>query len=227
MEELAKASYRRYRHFVYEKEEFLQYFSQSTPIDEISRLNIGSRPARRRETTTIDDLRAIPWVFSWMQSRQTLPGWFGFGTAFNQYLELHSMAGLSTLREMYQEWPFFQAVLDFMQMSSQKADMHIAGHYAQLVEDKALGQQMFQAIVEEYGATTQAILLITQQKQLLDNRLSLQHSIRLRNPYVDPLSYAQVLLLQASLIRCQAPTSKTAAKSAYAAPSQQAPYLLE
>ncbi len=196
MQELAETAYRHYRSFVYEQKDFLTYFNQSTPINEISRLNIGSRPARRRESAGIEDLRAIPWVFSWTQSRQAIPGWFGFGTAFNHFLEMHSMAGLSVLREMYQEWSFFQTVMDLMQMSTQKADLHMARHYAGLVEDRALGKRLFGMIEDEYEATTHAIVLITQQKHILDNQQALQHSIRLRNPYVDPMSYAQVALLE-------------------------------
>lgn len=197
MQELSDTSYEAYRSFIYETPGFVEYFRQATPIDEISRLNIGSRPARRKETARIEDLRAIPWVFSWMQCRQIVPGWFGFGAAFNRYLSLHSMRGLSHMREMYQEWPFFQTLVDFMQMSTQKADMHIARLYSSLVSDESLKEKFYERIAQEYDATLQAILSITQQKEILENSKSLQHSIRLRNPYVDPLSYAQVILLKA------------------------------
>ncbi len=196
MHMLSEAAYQRYRAFVYETNGFMDYYKQSTPIDEVSRLNIGSRPARRRDNEKIEDLRAIPWVFSWMQSRQTVPGWFGFGAAFNQYVALNPKTGLSLLREMYQEWPFFRAVVDFMQMSTQKADMHIARHYADLVEDEELRTRFFQWVVTEFNDTIKAILAITRQKEILDNNYALQHSIRLRNPYVDPISYAQLILLK-------------------------------
>ena len=196
MEELSESAYRIYRQLVYESEGFLEYYTQSTPIEEVSRLNIGSRPARRHENTKIKDLRAIPWVFSWMQSRQTAPGWYGFGSAFNHYLAMKSMVGLALLREMYQEWPFFSALVDFMQMSMQKADIPIARHYADLVKNDSLRKNFFSRITKEFEATTQAILSITQQSEILENAYALQHSIRLRNPYVDPLSYAQVLLLK-------------------------------
>ncbi len=196
MEQLSSAAFRTYRRFVYESDGFLQYYTESTLIEEISRLNIGSRPPKRRATEGIQDLRAIPWVFSWMQSRQTVPGWFGFGSAVDHFLSAESMQGLSTLREMYQEWPFFTALVDFMQMSTQKADMHIARYYAGLVGDADLREEFFGIIIKEFDSTLQAILSITQQKQILDNNYALQHSIRLRNPYVDPLSYAQVILLK-------------------------------
>jgi phosphoenolpyruvate carboxylase len=205
MQELSDAAYRSYRSFIYESPGFLEYYTQSTPINEISRLNIGSRPARRwfgggtdrrRDEMAIEHLRAIPWVFSWMQCRQTVPGWFGFGSAFRQYWDHHSEKGMALLREMYREWPFFRALIDFMQMSTQKADMHIAKHYAGLVHHRKLREHFFETIENEFAATREAILKITEQRKILDNHYALQHSIRLRNPYVDPLSYAQVILLE-------------------------------
>ncbi len=197
MQELSDAAYREYRKLVVETPGFYEYYRESTPIEEVARLNIGSRPARRVSGGGIEDLRAIPWVFSWMQSRQTIPGWYGFGGAVNQFLEGKSLQGPSILREMYQEWPFFRALVDFMQMSTQKADMHISRRYAGLVKDAALRDKFFGMISREYDATIEAILLITQQKEILDNSYALQHSIRLRNPYVDPLNYAQAALLEA------------------------------
>lgn len=185
-----------YQDFVRGSADFMEYYTQSTPIREVSSLNIGSRPARRKDAGDIKDLRAIPWVFSWMQSRQTVPGWFGFGSAFNQIVRIKSIAGLSVFREMYQEWPFFKALIDFMQMSTQKADMHIAGCYANLVTPTELGKKYFGWIKQEFEDTVQAILLITQQDDILQHQYTLQHSIRLRNPYIDPLSYAQLTLLE-------------------------------
>ena len=195
MRELSEASYQRYQYFVRDAGDFVRYYTQATPMSEISRMNIGSRPTHRKQVGGIEDLRAIPWVFSWMQSRQTLPGWFGFGFAVDHYLAMNAMGGLAKLREMYQEWDFFRAIIDFMQMSLEKGDMHIARHYAGLVEDAVLRDKFFGIILEEYRSTTQAILSITQQKEILENAVSLRHSINLRNPYVDPLSYAQVVLL--------------------------------
>ena len=192
METLAQESYKTYRTLVYEDKDFLIYFLESTPIEEISSLNIGSRPARRVETERIEDLRAIPWVFSWMQSRVTLPSWFGFGAAVKRFLEI---SPLSDLREMYQKWPFFQTLVDFTQMSIQKADIRIARLYANLVRDKGVRERIFSVIEGEYLETRKAILEITQQQEILEKNFTLQNSIRLRNPYVDPMSYSQVNLL--------------------------------
>ncbi len=196
MENLSDAAYGQYRGVIYSDNDFKKYFSEATPIKEISKLNIGSRPAKRQQSEEIADLRAIPWVFSWMQSRQTLPGWFGFGTAFRRYIAMNAMAGLSELREMYQEWPFFHALIDFMQMSMEKGDMHIAKHYMGLVSDKAIGRKIYEEIIKEHELVREAILLITHQSEMLEKSPSLSHSIQLRNPYVDPLSYAQIILLK-------------------------------
>ncbi len=195
MEILADSAYGEYRRLVYETEGFVDYFGQSTPLEEISKLNIGSRPPKRRGGNRVEDLRAIPWVFSWMQSRQILPGWYGFGYAFNQTLEKRGPEVLAELQDMYQNWDFFRSLIDFMEMSSQKADMEIARHYANLVEDKDLSRKIFGRIKEEYETTLQAINKIIQQKEILDETPILKHSILLRNPYVDPLSYAQVILI--------------------------------
>ncbi|HTL46510.1 MAG TPA: phosphoenolpyruvate carboxylase [Verrucomicrobiae bacterium] len=195
MQELSDIAYHAYRNLVYETEGFRDYFAQTTPIGIVSRLNIGSRPAKRGQSDRIEDLRAIPWVFSWTQSRQTLPGWYGFGSAFNAFVNAKPHA-LARLKEMYEEWPFFRVVVDLLEMSTQKADMRIARHYAALAEDQVLGQGFFNQIVREFEATTKAILSITGEKEVLDTSGVLQHSIRLRNPYVDPLSYAQVILME-------------------------------
>lgn len=196
MEFLSQEALKTYRELVDGTGDFMQYYSESTPIREISRMNIGSRPASRTASQNFSDLRAIPWVFSWMQSRQTVPGWFGFATAVERYLQKERPKRLRRLREMYKRWPFFRAVVDFMQMSTQKADMHIARHYANLVKNKKPREHYFGMIKKEYDLTREVILAITQQKEILENAYALQHSIRLRNPYVDPLSYAQVILLK-------------------------------
>lgn len=194
MRQIADVSFRSYRNLV-DEENFFEYYNQSTPIAEIARLNIGSRPAKRRETTGLGDLRAIPWVFSWMQSRQTVPGWYGFGTGVEAFLNNNS-GGISTLREMYRRWPFFRAIVDFMQMSTQKADMHISRQYAGLVSKESLRTHFYKVITDEFNLTIKALLSITEQKAILENAYSLQHSIQLRNPFIDPLSYAQVILLK-------------------------------
>ncbi len=192
MEELSESSFQAYRSLVYEDPDFLVYFYYATPIEEVSSLNLGSRPARRIESKRIEDLRAIPWVFSWMQSRATLPSWYGFGTAARRFLEKSSIA---ILQDMYRRWPFFQTVVDLMQMSMQKADLAIARLYAGLVPDEKIREKFFSQIKEEFERTRKVILEITGQEELLDRNYALQNSIRLRNPYVDPISYAQVILL--------------------------------
>ena len=193
MNDLSSESYRTYRALVYEDPDFLYYFHHATPIEEISSLNIGSRPAKRFESQRIEDLRAIPWVFSWMQSRVNLPSWYGFGTAVRQFIEKSSVA---PLQEMYLKWPFFQTVLDLLQMSIQKADLQIARLYAELVPEKHIREKFFNQIEKEFHQTRKMILEITQQQEILEKNHALQNSIRLRNPYVDPMSYAQTILLK-------------------------------
>lgn len=211
-EELSELSYKAYRALIYEDPEFVTFFQQTTPIYEIQELNIGSRPAKRNASSArIEDLRAIPWVFSWTQSRYTLPGWYGFASAVREWLgesgaesvERDKSASRSPvaarralLQQMYSDWPFFKAQLDFMQMSAQKADMHIAGRYAELVEDEALRQRIFSRIEKEHQDVARVVTEITQQHELLENNATLQKSIRLRNPYVDALSYFQIALLK-------------------------------
>jgi len=204
MEELAEDSYQSYRSLVYDDPDFLTYFRHAAPIQEVSNLNIGSRPARRLESERIEDLRAIPWVFSWMQSRVTLPGWYGFGQAVEKFVgrgevsppvRIGRQDRAPTLQDMYRRWPFFQTLVDFMQMSIQKADLGIARLYAELVPDLRIQEKFFSRIGEEHARTRKAILEITQQEEILDNNYTLQNSIRLRNPYVDPMSYSQVILL--------------------------------
>ena len=195
MDEIAANARSSYRRLVYEEPEFARFFRQATPIDELSYLNIGSRPPARGDARTIADLRAIPWVFAWMQSRFTLPGWYGLGTALWEYLT-RGEDNLPRLRRMYREWPFLRTTLDNAQMSLAKADMHIAELYAGLVEDRELAQRIFTLIESEYAVSRAMVLVVTEQEELLDNAPVLQRSIRLRNPYVDPLSYIQVELLR-------------------------------
>ncbi|MBI2167325.1 MAG: phosphoenolpyruvate carboxylase [Candidatus Omnitrophica bacterium] len=191
IEALSRESYRAYRSLVYEDPGFPEYFRSATPIEEISAHHIGSRPARRVESSRIEDLRAIPWVFSWMQSRTILPSWFGLASALGRTEKV----SLQDLREMYRRWPFFRTLIDFMQMSMQKADFRIASLYAGLVPDAKIREKIFSRLEEEYARTLKILLEVTGQKEILDNYYALQNSIRLRNPYVDPMSYAQVILL--------------------------------
>ncbi len=195
MDRMAAHALDAYRRLVYGTPGFLTYFHQATPIDVITELTLGSRPARRTGRATLEDLRAIPWVFAWMQSRHTLPGWYGLGTALHRFM-WETPDGLTTLRRLYRDWPFFQAVIDNAQMALGKADMAIAGRYATLVEDPDIRRRVYHAIVTEYVRTREAILAVTQQHDLLDNEPVLQRAIRLRNPYVDPLNLVQIGLLR-------------------------------
>src|SRR3989440_368856 len=195
MHTLSAKAYTRYQHLIYENPEFLSYFEQATPILELGYLNIGSRPARRTTDRSIAELRAIPWVFSWMQSRYVLPSWYGVGGALEEYIT-EDPARLAQLQEMYRSWPFLRAFVDNLQMTLSKADMHIAHHYALLVDDETLRRSISTEIEQEYARTRRIVLQIVGSQALLDNSPVLQRSIRLRNPYVDPLSYFQVALLR-------------------------------
>jgi phosphoenolpyruvate carboxylase len=169
---------------------FLEYWRAATPIDEISRLRLGSRPAARRGgVLTRSGVRAIPWVFSWMQSRFNLPGWYGLGTAL-------ALAEPERLREMYAEWPFFRALLDNAEMSLLKADLGIAALYSELVPDRALAAKVWDAVEAEYARTCETILRVTGHAELMDGDPVIQRSVALRNPYVDPLNYLQVEMLR-------------------------------
>jgi len=196
MDRLSANAYIRYRRFIYDDPAFLRYFEQATPILELDWLNIGSRPARRTQgRRIIEELRAIPWVFSWMQSRYVLPSWYGVGGALEEYMA-EAPERLAQLQEMYRSWPFMRAFLDNLQMTLSKADMHIARHYASLVDDEEMRRSISEEIEQEYERTRRMLLLIVGGTALLDNTPVLQRSIRLRNPYVDPLSYFQVALLR-------------------------------
>ena len=189
LEAASERSERKYRSLV-ENPAFLRYFHEATPIEQLAQMNIGSRPAKRRQTADISDLRAIPWVFAWTQSRVNLPGWYGLGTG----LQAESPQRMGVLRNMYQDWPFFRTVIDRAQLSMRRADMTIAALYASLA-DTATQNAVFAEIMAEFRRTEQLILEITGQAALLDNEPWLQRSINLRNPYVDPLNYIQVALL--------------------------------
>ncbi len=195
MDEVSDTAFAAYRALVYGDSGFVRYFQEATPVGELAQLNIGSRPPKRTASDRIEDLRAIPWVFSWMQSRHTLPGWYGVGTALSAYAD-QSAAHLERLQAMYREWPFFATTIDNAQMSLAKADMEIAARYAALVTDPALRDRIYGAVAAEYAKSVAIIRRITGLDALLDNQRVLQKSIRLRNPYVDPLSYLQVELLK-------------------------------
>jgi len=201
---LSQHSMAAYRALVYETPGFTDYFFQATPIREIAELNIGSRPASRKATQAIEDLRAIPWVFSWAQCRLTLPGWFGFGTAVHQFLhpandktpgKMHKQR-LALLQQMEQQWPFFKTLLSNIDMVLAKSDLALASRYAELVADKKLRKKVFTAIENEWHLSAQALELITGSKERLANNAALQRSIRHRFPYIDPLHHLQVELVR-------------------------------
>ncbi len=191
LDKIAVVSHRVYRSLVYETPGFLQFWRHATPIDEITRLQIGSRPvARQQGGSEMLTIRAIPWVFSWMQSRFNLPGWFGLGAG------LSALASHDLMQEMYASWSFFKALLDNAEMSLLKADMEIAGLYADLVPDKQLAHQVLGQIESEYDKTRRVVLAVTGHQELMDGEPGIKRSIQLRNPYVDPLNYIQVAMLR-------------------------------
>ncbi len=210
MDCLSEAAFRSYRSLV-EKPEFLRYFHEATPIDHIGLLNIGSRPTRRRATLDISNLRAIPWVFAWTQSRVNLPSWYGVGTALESWVafgqaettgdpggatsgEADAEQRLVQLRGMYENWPLFHTVLDNVQMGLGKGDMAIASLYAGLT-DVATRAAIFDDLKAEYARTERMVLAVTGYRELLENESWLQRSVKLRNPYVDPMNYIQVAVL--------------------------------
>lgn len=193
---MSAAAYRKYRALVFETPGFIDYWWAATPLDEIKRLSIGSRPAARGSgKESIETIRAIPWVFSWMQSRFNLPGWYGLGTGIEAYKQV-SAESIQFLRKMNDEWLFFRALLDNAEMSLLKADMDIAALYSGLVPNRSFAQSIFQTILTEFNLTKKAVLEITGHIELMDAEPDLQRSIHLRNPYIDPLNYIQVELLK-------------------------------
>jgi phosphoenolpyruvate carboxylase len=195
LDDLAAISYRTYRRLVYETPALLTYWQQATPINEVNQLRIGSRPAKRRQSADpFAGLRAIPWGFSWMQSRHVLPGWYGVGEALEQYATTPER--LALLREMYRDWPFFRLVLDNAQVSLGKADMGIAHMYSRLVEDEKIRDDINDILFGSYRRTIHWVLQVTGQLALLDNDRTLQRGIARRNPYVDPLNFVQISLLR-------------------------------
>jgi phosphoenolpyruvate carboxylase len=196
MDTLSGSAYATYRGLVYETPGFVTYFRQATPIGEISELKIGSRPAARKKTDRIEDLRAIPWVFSWAQCRLLLPGWYGVGSAMSAYLKTEPKQGLARLRRMHRRWPLFRSLLSNVEMVLAKTDLGIASRYAELVGDAALRERVFSRIREEWFLTHTALLAITGQKQLLESNPPLARSIKNRIPYLDPLNHLQVELLR-------------------------------
>jgi phosphoenolpyruvate carboxylase len=196
MDQLSELAFKAYRGLVYETEGFVDYFWASTVITEISTLNIGSRPASRKKTRAIEDLRAIPWVFSWAQCRLMLPGWYGFGSAVEAWIAEHPDKGMPFLKELYREWPFFRTLLSNMDMVLAKSSIAIASRYAELVPDTALRENIFGRIRREWHNSIETLLDIMGQQRLLQGNPLLERSIRNRFPYLDPLNHVQVELLK-------------------------------
>jgi len=196
MEKLSDNAFAAYRKLVYETPGFNTYFFSATPIREIAELNIGSRPSARKASDRIEDLRAIPWVFSWGLNRTLLPGWFGFGSAVKQFIASEGDAGLAQLRSMYKSWPFFRGLMSNMDMVLSKTDMGIASSYAELVDDEALRVQVFGMIEREWDDTVKMLFRVTGNNSLLQDNPTFARSLQTRTPYIDPLNHLQVALLQ-------------------------------
>ncbi len=197
METLSQLAFTGYRKLVYDTPGFVDYFRAATPIAEIAELNIGSRPASRKASHRIEDLRAIPWVFSWSQCRLAIPGWYGFGYAVAEYLNhANRDTRLAQLQSMARDWPFFSALLSNMEMVLTKTDLSIASRYAELVTDATLRDTIFSEITNEYQRTLAAIQLITGDETLLADSPALAQSIKRRMPYLDPLNHHQITLLR-------------------------------
>jgi len=195
LDELAARAQRAYAELVHETPGFVEYFKASTPVSEIGALNIGSRPTSRKPTTSISDLRAIPWVLAWSQSRVMLPGWYGTGSAFEAWIA-EGDGRLEVLRDLYRRWPFFRTVLSNMAQVLAKSDMGLAAHYSELVEDEALRRRVFDKILDEHQRTIRMHKLITGQDDLLADNPSLARSVFNRFPYLEPLNHLQVELLR-------------------------------
>jgi phosphoenolpyruvate carboxylase len=196
MDELSDEAFRVYRSLVYDTPGFDEFFQTATPISEIADLHVGSRPAARNVSKRIEDLRAIPWVFSWSLARIMLPGWFGFGSAVDKFVARHDASGMALLCEMYERWPFFNTLLSNMDMVLAKSDIHIASRYAELVGDAELREFIFGRIRTEHQHTVARVLGITRKAELLAANPLLARSLRNRVPYIDPLNHLQVEALR-------------------------------
>ncbi|MBA3023447.1 MAG: phosphoenolpyruvate carboxylase [Gammaproteobacteria bacterium] len=195
MEAMSLDAIAAYRKLVYETPGFTEFFFAATPIREIAELNIGSRPSSRKAMARIEDLRAIPWVFSWGLTRMLLPGWFGFGSAVKKFVEREGQDGLNQLRAMHKDWAFFSGLLSNMDMVLSKTDMGIASRYAELVPDEALREKIFGMIEQEWRDTVDMLFKITGATHLLEDNPTFARSLTTRTPYIDPLNHLQVSLL--------------------------------
>ncbi|QHT45712.1 phosphoenolpyruvate carboxylase [Halobacillus sp. ACCC02827] len=195
LDDISDVSLEKYQSLVFGDSDFLTYFNEATPLQEVSQLNIGSRPSKRKDSSKFENLRAIPWVFAWTQNRQLLPAWYASGTGLASYVEKNEN-NLATLKQMYENWPFFHSTINNLQMALTKADIQTAKEYTALVNDQKLGERIFKNIVEEYERTKEVLLKISGDQELLDHQPTIKESVRLRNPYVDPLNFLQVDLIK-------------------------------
>jgi phosphoenolpyruvate carboxylase len=195
MEVMSADAFAFYREHIAENSEVLEYFEQATPVNELEHARIGSRPARRSASRSLEELRAIPWVFGWMQSRHAVPAWFGVGHAVGRFSG-RSETNALLLREMMEGFPLFASLIRSVELAMAKADFAIARLYADLVTDSAMRDRVFGMLCLEFQRARLAILAITGQRELLENNAVLSRSVRLRNPYVDPLSLIQVDLMR-------------------------------
>lgn len=193
MAKISDAALSTYQDLVFNDKDFLTYFNQGTPLNELGALNIGSRPMKRKGSNRFEDLRAIPWVFAWTQSRQLLPAWYAAGSGLKAFLD--ETNDIQLLREMYQQWPFFQATINNLQMALTKADLEIADAYTDMIDDQEMANRIFDQIKKEHKITKDMVLLIAEQDDLMDHQPNIKESVRLRNPLVDPLNLIQVQLI--------------------------------
>jgi len=193
-ENISAVSQKKYQDLIFRDPDFLSFFKESTPLPEVGELNIGSRPSKRKNSDRFEDLRAIPWVFAWTQSRYLLPAWYAAGTGLQSFYQGNE-ENLKVLQKMYESYPFFTSLINTLQMALAKADLIIAKEYSLMTKDHTARERIFGLIQDEFTLTQELVLKITGQQDILDNQPVLQESIRLRNPYVDPLSYLQVQLL--------------------------------
>lgn len=193
---IADISFKKYRALVFEDEDFFNYYSEVSPLNEIGALNIGSRPMRRQNKPSFEGLRAIPWVFGWMQNRQLIPGWYAAGTGLHAFAK-RDPRNLDMMRALYKEWPFFTAIIDNLHMALMKADMQTAEAYIPLATNQVTAKRIFGIVQEEFAITKEMVLKISDTSELMAHYPRIKESIHYRNPYVDPLNYLQVDLLKA------------------------------
>jgi phosphoenolpyruvate carboxylase len=196
MPRLSDLAFKAYRNLVYDTPDFAGYFHQSTPLKEIVDLKIGSRPAARTASGRIEDLRAIPWVFSWSQARVNLPGWYGFGSAISGYQAELGTSAAGELMALYESSPYFANLVSNIEMVMAKANLDIARRYSELVDDQEMAKAIFARIEAEWYKTLEALELVTGRAELVGNNPALARSISLRMPYLDPLNLLQVKLIK-------------------------------